>query len=101
MRPEPKKRALARTLSRPAWGTWRRDSPEYSGDKSEQPFLTAHQVESVDPRLVGYGIDGTLRGVRYMEMSAILVAAVQELQTEVTALKEQRCTLAKLKESLR
>jgi hypothetical protein len=74
---------------RPVWGTWRKDSPEYAGDAAEQPFLTAHQVESVDPRLVGYGPDGALRGVRYMEMSAVLVSAVQKLRTENDNLQRQ------------
>lgn len=69
-------------LLRPVWGSWRKGVPEYAGDPAEQPFLTAHQVESVDKRLVGYGTDGALRGVRYMEMSAILTAAVQVLSAQ-------------------
>lgn len=48
-------------------------------DLAEQPGFGAHQIESVDRRLVGYGENGELRGVRYMEMSAILTAAFHEI----------------------
>jgi hypothetical protein len=51
-------------------------------DLAEQPGFGAHQVEAVDRRLVGYGQDGKLRGVRYMEMSALLAAAIQELKAD-------------------
>jgi hypothetical protein len=58
-------------------------------DLAEQPGFGAHQVESVDPRLVGYGADGELRGVRYMEMTALLAAAIKEQQTEISDLKRR------------
>jgi hypothetical protein len=51
-------------------------------DLAEQPGFGAHQIESVDRRLVGYGEDGKLRGVRYMEMTAVLAAAIQELKAD-------------------
>jgi len=59
-------------------------------DLNEQPGFGAHQVESVDRRLVGYGENGELRGVRYMEMTAVLTAAIQELKIEVDILKARR-----------
>ena len=49
-------------------------------DLAEQPGFGAHQVEAVDKRLVGYGADGALRGVRYMEMTALEAAAISELK---------------------
>ena len=51
-------------------------------DLAEQPGFGAHQIEAVDPRLVGYGQDGKLRGVRYMEMTAVLAAAIKELKAD-------------------
>lgn len=62
----------------PFWYTWKHETPEWAGDKMEQPGLGAHQVESVDPRLAGYGMDGSLHGVRYAQMSALLVAGFHE-----------------------
>lgn len=58
-------------------------------DLAEQPGLGAHQVESIDPRLVGYGQDGKLRGVRYSELTAVLVAAIQQQQVEIADLKQR------------
>jgi hypothetical protein len=49
-------------------------------DLAEQPGFGAHQIESVDKRLVGYGPDGQLLGVRYMEMTALEAAAITELK---------------------
>jgi hypothetical protein len=54
-------------------------------DLAEQPGFGAHQVEAVDKRLVGYGANGELRGVRYMELTALLVAAIQEQRAEFDA----------------
>jgi hypothetical protein len=51
-------------------------------DLAEQPGFGAHQIEAVDRRLVGYSEDGKLRGVRYMEMTAVLAAAIQELKAD-------------------
>ena len=51
-------------------------------DLAEQPGFGAHQMESIDKRLVGYGDDGKLRGVRYMEMTAVLAAAIKELKAD-------------------
>lgn len=64
----------------PFWYTWRRDTPEWVVDKSEQPGLGAHQVEAVDPRLVGYDPAGKLHGVRYEQLTAVLIAAVKDLK---------------------
>jgi hypothetical protein len=58
-----------------------KDRPAGS-DLAEQPGFGAHQIEAIDPRLVGYGEDGKLRGVRYMEMTAVLAAAIKELKAD-------------------
>jgi len=67
---------------RPFWFTWK-DSP----DKAEQPGLGAHATAAVDPRLAGYDSEGNLHGVRYQELTAVLVAAIQEQQKQIDALK--------------
>ena len=74
---------------KPFWFTWKKETPEHAGDVHEQPGMGAHQVESVDPRLTAYTPDGKLKGVRYQEMTAVLVAAMQEQQKEIDDLKKQ------------
>lgn len=81
----PIKGALGEVMKiKPFWFTWK-EKPE---DKAEQPGMGAHQVEGVDKRLAAYGADGKLRGVRYQEMTAVLVAAIQEQQVEIDNLKK-------------
>jgi hypothetical protein len=58
-------------------------------DLAEQPGFGAHQIEAVDKRLVGYDEHGNLRGVRYMEMTAMLAAAIQDQQAEIEDLKRR------------
>lgn len=72
---------------KPFWFRWKTSTPEYVGDKAEQPGMGAHQVEGVDKRLVAYNPDGRLKGVRYQEMTAMLVAAVKEQQNEITHMR--------------
>jgi len=79
---------------KPFWFTWKKDTPEYPGDKHEQPGMGAHQVESVDTRLVAYTPDGKLKGVRYQEMTAVLVKAIQEQQKEIEKLKRDPVLVA-------
>lgn len=59
-------------------------------DASEELGLLAEDVKEVEPRLVGYGSDGKLRGVRYEQLTAVLISAIQEQQKEIDALKKQR-----------
>jgi hypothetical protein len=49
----------------------------------------ADEVESVNKELVFYNEDGTLAGVEYNSMIAILTKAIQELKTEIDSLKNQ------------
>lgn len=58
-------------------------------DLREQPGFGAHQVEAVDKRLVGYGANGELRGVRYMEMTAVLAAAINELKADNDNMRQE------------
>jgi hypothetical protein len=51
--------------------------------------LIAEDVQKVDPRLVGVDANGDPRGVRYMQMTAILVRAIQDQQHEINQLKRQ------------
>lgn len=74
---------------KPFWGAWKKDTPEYAGDKAEQPFLGAHQVAHVDKRLAAYDPKGNLHGVRYQEMVAVLVAAMQQQQHEIAELRAE------------
>jgi hypothetical protein len=71
----------------PFWFT-PKNRPEGS-DLAEQPGLGAHQVESVDKRLVGYDSHGELRGVRYAEMTAVLIAAIKQQQAEIAELRNR------------
>lgn len=70
---------------RPFWGKYRTDTP--MTDHREQPFFGAHQVESVDPRLVTYTDAGALHGVRYQNITAVLTAAIQEQQRRIVLLQ--------------
>lgn len=71
------------------WYTWKENSPQYKGGNHEaQPGFGAHQVESVDKRLVGYGPDGKLRGVKYEQMSPLLAAAIQEQEQKIEQLQK-------------
>ena len=47
--------------------------------QGRQVGFLAEQVEKIDKRLVGYGGDGQLRGVRYMQLTAVLTEGEQEL----------------------
>lgn len=65
----------------PMWASWKVTTPEWmGGDHEIQPVFNAREVAAVDGRLVSYGPDGKLRGVRYMEMTAYLWAVNKELK---------------------
>lgn len=52
------------------------------GIKGRQIGFLAEQAASVDERLVGFNPDGSAQSVRYMQMSAILVGAIQRLKID-------------------
>jgi hypothetical protein len=66
----------------PFWYTWNQKTHPTT-DRHVQPGLGAHAMEKIDPRLVTYDSHGKLKGVRYDQMSAVLVAAIQEQQHEI------------------
>lgn len=51
-----------------------------------QVGLVAEEVQKVDPRLVALDDEGLPRGVRYMQLTAVLVKAVQQQQWEIRGL---------------
>lgn len=65
--------------------------PEYDPTNlGEQIGLVAEDVAKVDQRLVGMETDGmTPQGVRYMQMAALLVKAIQEQQEQLDFLKRE------------
>lgn len=78
---------------KPFWFGWKFGTPEYSGDRHQQPGLGAHATEAVDSRLVAYGTDGKLKGVRYQEIAALHTAAIQELSRKLAALHTENASL--------
>lgn len=54
-----------------------------------QVGLVAEDVQKVDPRLVALDDKGDPRGVRYMQLTAVLVKAIQQQQAEIAYLKWQ------------
>lgn len=61
-------------------------NPQHLG---RQLGLIAEEVRDVDPRLVGTDEAGDPRAVRYQQLSAVLVKAIQEQQREILALKRE------------
>lgn len=63
---------------------WYNDQEAVPG---QQIGLNAENIESIDDRLVGYGPDGKVRAVRYLNTIAVLVGAIQEQQKQIDELK--------------
>ncbi len=55
----------------------------WNADGREDFGFVAEEVTAVDPLLGSYAADGSLVGVRYRQMSALLARAVQEQQAEL------------------
>lgn len=61
--------------------------PEFDAFHSgRQIGLIAEDVAELDPRLVAFDDNGDPRGVRYMQMTALLVKSIQQQQLEIYAL---------------
>jgi hypothetical protein len=57
--------------------------PGYGDDgRYEQFGLIAEDVALIDERMVGRDVEGALRGVRYMELTAVLAGAIKELKVD-------------------
>lgn len=66
--------------------------PEYNPMKlGQQVGFVAEDVQAVDERLVGRDAKGELAGVRYMQMTAVLTKAIQEMKLEIDQLKARTC----------
>ncbi|MGH9625061.1 MAG: tail fiber domain-containing protein, partial [Bryobacteraceae bacterium] len=61
-------------------------NPEHLG---RQVGLVAEDVQKIDPRLVGLDSRGRPLGVRYMQMTALLVRAIQQQQVQIDSLNRQ------------
>lgn len=61
--------------------------PEYHLALGPHLGLIAEEVAQVDDRLVAFNPDGDARGVKYFEVVAVLVKAIQEQQAEIEALR--------------
>lgn len=55
----------------------------------EQVGFFAGEVAKVDSRLVSFEADGTPHAVRYQQMTALLVAAIQEMKTKMDAQQQE------------
>jgi hypothetical protein len=59
-------------------------NPKHLG---EQVGLIAEDVQAIDPRLVGLDSQGNVEGVRYMQLTAVLIKAIQDQQAQINALR--------------
>lgn len=87
--------ALAEEMKlKPFWFKYKTSS--HQADHAIHAGLGAHQVESVDRRLVGYDPNGKLQGVRYADsITSLNVAAIKGLQMEIVTLKIANYNLAR------
>ncbi len=72
----------------PIWAKFR-DDIKSTANHRVQPMLGAVATSKVDPRLVSYDDKGNVRGVLYMQNTALLTRAVQQQQHEIDSLKAQ------------
>ena len=70
-----------------------------AGGERDLGFI-AEEVAAIDPLLATYDDEGEIEGVRYRQLTAVLVKAIQaqqeqiaEQQTEIAALQEQAAKL--------
>jgi hypothetical protein len=80
-------------LLKPIWGSYKKQEP--FKDYEVHAMFGARHTDSVDSRLTSHNEDGSVRGVRYQEMTALLTAAIQEQQKEIAALQKQVRALQK------
>ena len=62
-------------------------------DKSHDLGLIAEEVAAVNPLLAQYESDGSLSGVKYHHMVALLVKGIQQQQGQITSLSSQLAAL--------
>ena len=80
------------------WASWRQETPEWKGgDHETQPVFNAREMAAIDKRLVSYGPDGKLRGVRYAETVAFLAQALNEERQKREVLEARLTNLERRK----
>ena len=62
---------------------------KWKGREEYDLGLIAEEVEEIDPLLVNYDDNGKVEGVKYMQLTAILVNALKELKAENDDLKKR------------
>jgi len=55
--------------------------------------LIAEETEAVDPLLVTYNKDGQIQGVKYDQLTVVLINAIKEQQAEIDQLRQIVCSL--------
>lgn len=63
--------------------------PNFSADQSPQIGLIAEEVAKVDPRLVDTDKNREIRSVKYYQMSAVLIGAIQQLKHDNDNLRDR------------
>ena len=64
--------------------------PEFNpAHLGHQVGLIAEELDKVDDRLVGRDSNGVIEGVRYAQLTAVLVKSIQEMQIEIDSLKKE------------
>jgi hypothetical protein len=66
---------------------------KFGSDTTLHVGLIAQELVHVDSSLVDYGVDGEARGVKYLEVIPVLVRAIQEQDTRITALEKRNAFL--------
>jgi hypothetical protein len=73
-------------------------------DEVDLGFI-AEDVAAIDPLLATYNDDGEIQGVKYPQLTAVLVNAVQEqqkaMEAQQQAMKEQQAEIASLREEVK
>jgi trimeric autotransporter adhesin len=74
--------------------------PDEQGQKPVQFGLIAEEVADVLPEVVYRNTEGKVEGVRYDELTPMLVALAQQQQAEIAALKQQYAEMLALKSEM-
>lgn len=70
-------------------------NPLDKADSYEQIGFIAEEAEKVDSRLISYGNDGTIRGFRYDQFTALITKAIQDIWHKITGYDQKIAKLEK------
>ena len=62
---------------------------KWKGRDEQDLGFVAEQVASIDPLLITYNSEGEIQGVKYPQLTAVLVNAVKEQQKEIVELRKE------------